>query len=401
MDTKSGYIVGWNYRSLICVVLTIVPEEAMPLSKLESQLREWGHEEEKGDQSEQEEQVEQGATTRLWDLCSGPPIVLGRWIMSEEARPRALRESREVANRKRVANLWVVMKQSDRKRHGCFLPQQLELYCCGYRYRTVSQVVVFNRIPLHSSKFLSYSGFDCASVEEATVATQKPDVLRSRDSITPATSPQAHSEPGSRPFFFDEEEDDEAPTARSSESSPPSPLLQRKSDTPRASLQHDTSAGPLGIDLDPLLRQISFQHHVEHLLMKRLQLRSTAGMGTPSTHTDVDNAIEGSPEGSGDDGVSIRRRRVAHPPPPLATADGGTDDSSSDNINSNINYQENDNSNSKSNLNVTLSKPFSSKKRGSCCWVSLYYLLIGLSKVYFTIHRRLDATACTAQQGNL
>jgi hypothetical protein len=96
LPARTGYLIGWNVRSLICCVATVVfaPSEAsLPLSSLEAALHTVSTD---------------PACSELWRYCGGAPCVLGQWRTeaknsSGSGVGEATRE--EVERRKR--NVWV------------------------------------------------------------------------------------------------------------------------------------------------------------------------------------------------------------------------------------------------------------------------------------------------------
>lgn len=158
----NGFIVGWNSKSLVCTVAAIIPQQDIRLLDLERILRYISR---------------QPALAGLWRQCTRSPTVLGEWEYTTDTKKSDLRRDKDIAAKKRTANFWVTMKQSSQQHRDSWLPQLVELYCCGYRYRNACQIIMYERPCCFSHKFLSATPFSFVSPSKTNQDTSIGNIL--------------------------------------------------------------------------------------------------------------------------------------------------------------------------------------------------------------------------------
>ncbi|ORX48141.1 Gpi1-domain-containing protein, partial [Piromyces finnis] len=128
---KSGFLVGWNLRSFISSVATIVPD--MTLEELELELNKMSKDND------------------MKDIAT--PIVLGVCISHEDS-PEVLRKFTNtigISQKKQTANLWLTVEYLDN-----ILPQIQSIYCCGYCYQGVSsEIILYKQLNIEKMQYYS------------------------------------------------------------------------------------------------------------------------------------------------------------------------------------------------------------------------------------------------------
>jgi hypothetical protein len=128
---KSGFLVGWNLRSFISSIATIVPD--MTLEELENELKRMSKD------------------SDMKDIVT--PIVLGVCISHEDS-PEVLKKFTStigISQKKQTANLWLTMEYQDN-----ILPLIQSVYCCGYCYQGVSsEIILYNQLNIDKMQYYS------------------------------------------------------------------------------------------------------------------------------------------------------------------------------------------------------------------------------------------------------
>ncbi|KAG4091858.1 Gpi1-domain-containing protein [Neocallimastix lanati (nom. inval.)] len=128
---KSGFLVGWNLRSFISSIATIVPD--MTLEELENELKRMSND------------------SDMKDIAT--PIVLGVCISHEDS-PDVLKKFTStigISQKKQTANLWLTMEYQDN-----ILPLIQSIYCCGYCYQGVSsEIILYKQLNIDEMQYYS------------------------------------------------------------------------------------------------------------------------------------------------------------------------------------------------------------------------------------------------------
>jgi hypothetical protein len=126
-------LIGWNIEQFTACVACVIDESLVPLSRLELSVSLL---------------MEDQALADLWQHCHGHPIVLGKWTNSTHAStlspppPETQRQSdRILFQRRRDANFWLELAHDPKTS----APTLLSVFCCGFKYRTASQIFIFDR----------------------------------------------------------------------------------------------------------------------------------------------------------------------------------------------------------------------------------------------------------------
>eukprot|EP00158_Paraphelidium_tribonemae_P007196 Partr_v1_DN28149_c0_g1_i2_m55693 putative Phosphatidylinositol glycan anchor biosynthesis, class Q len=127
---KSGLIVGWNVRSFICVVASVVSD--ISIAELDKVLVELMR-------SSDDSVVE-----HLQKTSVTPPAILGVCYQSSLAVDdpvESISMARDIAEYRQTANIWLTVDISLRSS----IPVLSSIYCCGYRYSALApQYFVFD-----------------------------------------------------------------------------------------------------------------------------------------------------------------------------------------------------------------------------------------------------------------
>ncbi|ORX82225.1 hypothetical protein BCR32DRAFT_244342 [Anaeromyces robustus] len=128
---KSGFLVGWNLRSFISSVATIVQDKT--LEELEADLKEMSQD------------------SDMNDIAT--PIVLGVCISHEDS-PEVLKKFTNtlgISQKKQTANLWLTVEYQDN-----ILPLIQSVYCCGYCYQGVSsEIILYKQLNIDKMQYYS------------------------------------------------------------------------------------------------------------------------------------------------------------------------------------------------------------------------------------------------------
>jgi len=128
---KTGFLVGWNLRSFISSVATIVPD--MTLEELELELKKMSKD------------------PGMKDIAT--PIVLGVCISHEDS-PEVLKRFTStfgISQKKQTANLWLTVEYQDN-----VLPLIQSIYCCGYCYQGVSsEIILYKQLNIDKMQYYS------------------------------------------------------------------------------------------------------------------------------------------------------------------------------------------------------------------------------------------------------
>ncbi|CEP02540.1 N-acetylglucosaminyl transferase component (Gpi1) [Plasmodiophora brassicae] len=209
-----GLLIGWNIRNFVACVVAVVPgNDLAVLERALSQL------------------MRDPGLARLWVHTMCPPTVIGNCVDSAAASTSV---DPVIEDRMRTANFWATVDVS------ATLPSLTNVYCCGFLYKTCSQILLYN-LPAHSNAYLSDERFtfdpsaataissDNTNVTDlqfvlrqinaaAKVEELLYDALASSGPDSASTSPRRSSASASlrQRRLPDKRSDDRAPTATSS-----------------------------------------------------------------------------------------------------------------------------------------------------------------------------------------
>ncbi|KAK9764449.1 pig-Q [Basidiobolus ranarum] len=127
--TKSGFLVGWNVRSFTACVAAVIHDVELPsLEKFLGNLSSESYSE----------------YDTMLDLCKVPPSVIGVFMSMDENEedPNGILNDKGIIEKKQTANLWVTIQMQKN-----LMPTLRSVYCCGYRYHSLSSEIIFFKRP--------------------------------------------------------------------------------------------------------------------------------------------------------------------------------------------------------------------------------------------------------------